>query len=381
MVKISGLNANEVKMSNRSKILQILHLEACSRIELSRRMGLTRASISIIINQLIEEGILREGAQQAARGGRPSVAIEINPDAAYALGISLKRDCLRMGMMNLKGQIFGYRELWIEAIPRDTDEAMEVMEECIGKIMEDTPMPGEFLGIGIAAPGPLDSEEGKILNPPNFGRFQNVPIVEQLKNKFECQVLLENDIIALALAENVYGIRGKHDSFLEVCADCGLGSGLIFQGQRFRDMNGFGHISIDIHGPLCQCGNRGCVELYAAVENIVDRAKKENIQLDSWNKIVDMAALKEQTACGILEEEAQYLAEAIVSAANVIGFDAVVLSGSLTYRFEYLAEKMKDMISKRVFKKRDIEILASALPEKANVLAGAELLVSKWLKK
>lgn len=380
MVRISGLNSSEVKVSNRSQILHMVHMEPCSRAELSRRMGLTRASVSIIINQLLEDGIVREGAYQETRGGRPSVAIELNPDAAYALGISLRRNAMKMGVMNLQGKVSGYRSFQIEAMPHDRDGVMEFMKDSVREIMRDTKLPGEFLGIGISSPGPLDSESGRILNPPNFSRFQDVAIVDLLKKEFGCEVLLENDVIALALAENVYGIRGKYDSFLEIVADCGLGSGLVFQGKRFGDMNGFGHISVDIHGPQCMCGNRGCVELFASIENIVEYARRMDIRLDSWEKITDMAAIGDPLALKVLDEEGEYLAEAIVSAANVISFDAVVLAGSLAYRSEMLSGRMMDIISRRIFKKRKIEVLPSVLEENANVSSGAELLINKWLK-
>ena len=375
-----AVNSAEVKKENRRRILHLLHVESCSRAEIARRMGLTRAGVSVIINQLLEEGIVKEGPSQSANRGRPSICMMLNPDAAFAAGITLKRDRLLAGLVSLGGEVLCSREIRMNRLPHRPDECLEQIAALVTELLQTGTASGKFLGIGISTPGPLDAEKGRILNPPNFSRFQNVEIVRFLEKRFGCDAVLENDILALALTENVYVLKGKYEAFLEIVADGGLGGGLIWNGRRFRGMDGFGHISINLFGEKCPCGNRGCVELYASLENIVRRASRQDVSLTDWKRITDRAWLEDPTALLVVNEEAEYLAEAIVSAANVLSFDAVVLGESLAYRAGLLIPEMQRHIQSRVFRKRKLDIMSSALSEKAYVLAGAELIIEKWIE-
>ena len=378
----SGLNAAGLKQNNRTLLLQQLQLHPRSRADLARLTGLTRAAITNIVDQLSSEGVILEGQRQEGGSGRPSVNLELNPEAYHAVGLCLKRDYMHMGIVDLCGNIlYNHREP-IDNLPDDPQDAVAAVIGRIHRMLAQHPAPGRLLGIGISSPGPLDRTTGYILKPPNFARFSNTPIAPLLASQFQCTALLENDIMALALAENVYGIRGKYANFLELVADAGIGGGLIQDGKLSQGMRGLGHISLDIHGPRCQCGNYGCVEIFATISRIVEWARTPDPSLRDWSIIVDRAYSREPAAMHVLEKEAGYLAAAITTAANIVDFDAVVLSGSLAYRSRLLSEQIQGLVNQRTFNsnERTVEVIASQLPEHYYILSGATLIFSHWME-
>lgn len=383
MVKLnSGLNAAGLKQNNRTLILRELQLHPRSRADLARQTGLTRAAITNIVDQLSAEGVVLEGKRQEGGGGRPSVNLELNPNAYHAVGLCLKRDYMHLGMVDLCGNILYSSKEPLSTFPENPGEAIKTVTDRIHGMLSQRSAPGKLLGIGIASPGPLDRLTGTILQPPNFSRFCNLPIAPLLADEFACDALLENDIMSLALAENNYGIRGKYTNFLELVADAGIGGGLIQDGKLSQGMRGLGHISLDIHGPKCQCGNYGCVELFATISRIVEYARTRDPYLADWPTIVNCAYNRVPTAVHVLEKEAGYLAAAITTAANIVDFDAVVLSGSLAYRHRLIAEQIQSQVNQRTFNSRErtVEIIASMLPEHYYILSGAGLILSHWME-
>ena len=134
------------------------------------------------------------------------------------------------------------------------------------------------MGLGITAPGPLDSGKGTILNPPNFKKWKNTAIVSELKKTFDFDIMLENNASALAVAEKNYGAARGFSDFILLVVDTGVGAGIITDGSLYKGSNSLGaelgHTSIIYNGKKCDCGNNGCLEVYASVPAILEEAQK-----------------------------------------------------------------------------------------------------------
>ena len=377
----SGLNASDQRQNNRMTIVKELQQHPRSRAELARRTGLSRAAISNLVDQLAEERIILEGRYRAGFNGRPAVDLELNADAFYAVGLCIKRNAVHLGIVDLGGHCLTRTREDIRTYPMDSQEALNRIIRQIRDMIDACPSGGKMLGIGISSPGPLDEEAGVILNPPNFSRISDLDIGPQLSRAFGCPALLKNDIKALALAESVYGVKDQYGDFLELVADAGIGSGLVQNGKLFDGVRGLGHISLDIHGPACPCGNFGCVELFATVERIVEQAYLRDKRMTDWATVVDFAHEGDALAREIVTQEAEYLAAAIVATANIVDFDAVILSDSLVYRAELLGGILEKVINQRTFNSRErtIVVRPSKLPDYPYVLSGAEIVFSQWI--
>ena len=385
LMRIITLNASEMKSFNRRRILEHLRIQSTSRAELSRVTGLTRSAISLIVDGLLQDGILREGCEQGGRVGRKSVILDINPGAFYSIGLSITPDDYAVGLVDFGGTI--QRRV---SKPIDSDIHVREVLDCIGAdidaLLLEHPLPGRLLGMGITAPGPLDTKRGIILRSPGFEKWSDLPIVEFFSNRVSGAILLENHANALALAEKTFCLKGAYESFIEIVVDTGVGAGLIIEGDLYKGGTGFGnefgHASINMNGPRCSCGNYGCAELYASIPNLLAALSEKNPELDSWAQIADLSKSGNPAACEALEREAEYLAGIIVNAVNILDVEAVVLSGDIAYHADELNDKITRKVNDRFMgrENRQIKILASLLTGHPATLSSANLALENYVR-
>lgn len=377
-----GLNASEMKLRNQKKILQLLVIP-CSRADLARKTGLTRAAISIIVDELIKQQYIIEGEPILGKVGRKSFVLKLNPDRFYMVGVNLARDGCSVGIVNFCGEILSVTKPQISETPQGT---LCNIEAAIYQLFEEAPVSGELLGIGITAPGPLDSSGGTILNPPNFAGWSMTNVTDYFRNKFDCTVLLENNSNALALMEKFYNVTHQFKSFVELNVDSGIGSGVILNGELYKGVSGFGndfgHMSIHFLGETCGCGNIGCAELYASIPNILRYAKQINPAFIDWKTIVDLALSDNVQALQVLEKEAFYLSIIITNIMNILDVEAIIFAGDLTYQSALFIDLVKKRVNQQIIARmvKQITIIPSSITYEAPVLSSANLILEHFLK-
>jgi len=384
-MRIITLNASEMKSFNRRRILEHLRIQSTSRAELSRVTGLTRSAISLIVDGLLQDGILREGCEQGGRVGRKSVSLVINPGAFYSIGLSITPENYAVGLVDFGGTI--QRRI---SRPIDSRIPARTVLDCIGtdidNLLLEHALPGRLLGMGITAPGPLDTKRGIILRSPGFEKWSDLPIVEFFSSRVSGAILLENHANALALAEKTFCMKGAYESFIELVVDTGVGAGLIIEGDLYKGGTGFGnefgHASINMNGPRCSCGNYGCAELYASIPNLLASVSAKNPELDSWAQIADLSLSGNPAACEALEMEAEFLAGIIVNAVNILDVEAVVLSGDIAYHADQMNDKISQKVNARFIARgtREIKILASRLDVFPVTLSSANLVMENYIR-
>lgn len=379
---INNINSNKMKVSNRNLVLNCIRNNCLSRADLARVTGLTRAAISIIVDNLVKDGLVHEGETIDAKLGRKGKAIRLNLDNNYAIGLSIYRDKIAIGSVDLEGNISGYCQFDNDD-SETRDQTLQKIVPVIGEIISKQ-QNKEFLGLGIATPGPLWQDMGIILSPPNFNKWHNFNIVKYFKEIFGDKVYLENMSNAMALAESYFGKGVKYESFAEILIEGGIGSGIILRENLYRGVNGLGneigHMTVNINGELCECGNRGCAEMYASDVAIVKYAKTKNINIDSWREIVDGCESGDIFCSSILEREAEYLSTLVINVINIFDLSAVVFAGELTYKFDIIKEIIKKNVNARVLARNvaKIDVLETSIKEKSDVLSPATTVLSEF---
>lgn len=349
-----------------------------SRIEISRRTQLTRASATILIDNLLQMGLVAEGDDKVAQSGRRVKEVQLRADRYICGGISIDRDFIRIGLIDFGGrEISSYNLKNIdeysskEAVLYIMDEFQEMLRRKGNGV--------ELLGIGIITPGAIDTNAGHILKPPNFERWWDVNIVTPFVERFSCPVFLEKNANAMALAERRYFQHGRHRNFMELYVGNGVGSGLILEGELYDggSVSGveIGHTSINFDGPMCSCGNNGCAELYASLPNIVKYANTQDARFTTWESIIQLANFGETKAEGIVELEAKYLAMLVVNSVNLLNVDAVILCGQIVHNAELLSSLIQRLVDQRLFVNRQhsVEVLCSKGDFDNNILAAANI--------
>lgn len=381
------LNAAEMKQQNEKKVLDQIRIRPIPRIEIARNIGLTRAAVSVLANQLIDQGILMEGQAVSGKKGRHSVELMLNPDTYFMVGVDLARDDCTLGIVDFAGRIREIRKLRFDGSKKDAGEALEKLSGCLAALLEAHTCPGRLLGIGITAPGPLDVRQGVILNPPNFPLWHHCAIADALARRFSCFTVLENNAKALALAEKYYGIGARFSDYISLVVDTGIGGGIMLDGRLYEGAHGFGsdfgHISLDMNGKRCSCGNRGCAELYGAMPNILAQARKLDAGLSSWRQVVDGAEAGQENALKILELEAGYLAALITNIANIFDIETVILAGDIAYHGELITRRIEEIVNGQFIGRQvsRVSVYPSKMPEHANVLACANLVMEAFSRK
>lgn len=370
-------NAEYTKLYNQKTFLRLLRRAPLSRADMARAMGLSRAAASLIAEELIRDGLVTEApAPTAARSGRPPIALTVAPDAAYAVGVYLNRDGCSAGVVSLAGKVLSRARFRI-----DERGKIHALCDAVARLIDAAGVDREkLLGVGISAPGPLDAARGKILNPTEFSLWHNTDLGDEVAKQLGLPVLVENNAASLASYYNGREDAGESDSFLLLLVDSGVGSGLVLKGKPFSGALGdaceLGHITVKHDGKRCACGNRGCLEAYAAVPNLLAGSP-----FSSWEDVMNERLLRPD-AHALFDEEVEYLSAGIVSAVNLFGIDTVLLAGDLRYEGETTARHIEDTVKDRLLRPRakPLSVLPVSWDENTKPASAAEIVFSKYLQ-
>ncbi|WP_433455866.1 ROK family transcriptional regulator [Streptomyces sp. CA-142005] len=286
----AGANLVAVRSHNTALVLGLLRdagAEGISRLELAERTGLTPQAVSKITARLREDGFAAEAGRRASTGGKPRTVLRLVPEAGHAVGVHLDRDELRVVLVDLDGAVVGERRSELdlgagaEAVLAVVGDAVDaVVREGLGAFpgVDGPAEAGSLLGVGVALPGPLDHVRGVLHRVTGFPEWDGFPLRDALGERLGVPVVVDKDTNAAALGLSAGGERGEDGevgeggSFAYLHLGTGLGAGLVIGGRVHRGARTgageFGHQVIQLDGPRCECGNRGCVEALclAAVE-------------------------------------------------------------------------------------------------------------------
>ena len=360
-------NADYTREYNRKAVLRILRRQAMSRAELARATGLTRAAASLIVEELLNAGVVTELAPQSAGRGRSATPLALRPDSYYALAVDLARKGCTVGLCDIGGNLLQCREL-----PEQSDMT-DAIAGALASLLESVDR-RKVLGIGISAPGPLDCENGRILNPPRFERWHGADIGKRLSDALGLPAYLEHDVCAMALHQRS---TGQSRNFMLLFIDIGIGAAIVSGGELLGNFTGeLGHTTIRFDGRLCACGNRGWLETYASIPALLEGAS-----FSSWRELADSAEQSPE-AQRLVYQEALYLSAGLINLLNLIPVDTIYLSGDVCYRYELLAAHLRQEISaKALFGSTDsIRIYPSSQDPNVGTLSAADVVFDKFFR-
>ncbi|MFF0084509.1 ROK family protein [Streptomyces canus] len=274
-----GANLLALRSHNTALVLDLLRgagAEGISRLELAERTGLTPQAVSKITARLREEGLAVEAGHRASTGGKRRTVLRLVPGAGHAVGAHLDRDALRAVLVDLAGTVVAERcaaldlgagaEAVVEAVAGEVEALAKGVRggDGAGAAGADAvaaePL-SALLGVGVALPGPLDHTRGVLHRVTGFPEWDGFPLRDALARRLGVPVVVDKDTNAAALGLAVAGERG---SFAYLHLGTGLGAGLVVDGAVHRGARTgageFGHQVVQLDGPPCGCGDRGCVE-------------------------------------------------------------------------------------------------------------------------
>ncbi|MDI6813620.1 MAG: ROK family transcriptional regulator [Desulfitobacteriaceae bacterium] len=376
-------NQEYVKRFNRINVLNLIRKnQTISRQELAQQTGLTPAGISGIVRELVETGYVRELGQGPSNGGRRPIALAFNPENGYILGAEITRQTSTLGIVDLQLKPIAIRRTSIEM--GDPEKGLSLLVAAMEALVAETGIPsGKFLGSGFAIPGLLDRHSQILKRSPNLGEcWREVPLAEWLEVLVGRPFTLENNSNAAALAEYTLGAGQGIKDLAYVNLGEGFSTGVILNGEILYGSRGYagemGHTVVVENGPLCNCGNRGCLESLYAVPALEHRA---NLELglygpdDSLKSVwLEKGRVDIEDILVSVSEQGPYAKELIRQAgwsigmgiAGIINFynpEIIVLGGILASAGKALLEPLAQSVRTHAFP----EVVQSTRIERSSV--------------
>lgn len=391
-----------VKNINKHAALDLIRFSpgGISRVKLANRMNITRAAVSMIINDLLESGVICETTNDRSGSGRPPINLSINPGRGLVAGIDMGATHMGAMIANCAAQVMEEKETLIDiargpaACIEEADALLREVTEKAGARIED------LLAIGLGVPGPIQAEAGMVVAPPIMPGWDRFPIRATLEKRWKRPVSLNNDAELGAVGEWAYGAgRGVHNlAYIKVAT--GVGAGLLLDGHTYRGATGsageIGHLTVDFDGELCTCGNRGCLETLASGPAIARQAQRavsagQQTQLSLPNNGHSITASEVAAAASqgdllsqrIIAEAGEQLGIAIANLVNLINPNMVVVGGSVAQIGDLFLEPVRREVQRRSLPAsvRAVQITTALLGNRSSLLGAVVQALSIGLHK
>ncbi len=398
--QLSGSNINLVKAHNIQVVLLCLLNEEClSRVQLARRTGLSNTTITNLVAQLIEEGIIVEESDSSPQDtkirpvGRPRTAIRLQPNARYVVGIHIGVGTFRAALTNLRDEIidnctheFNTRQ--------SAEEVMRQMVSCIEDLLSRNGVDRvHVLGIGVGASGLVDFSSGVNILASNLG-WRKVEVRQYLQEKLRLPVVVDNNVRAMAIGETYFGAGRTSDSLAFVYGRVGVGAGLTFKGEIYRGATmgagEIGHTVMLLHGgEPCHCGNSGCLETLVSEAAILRQAENiarqnpegvlaglmTDLETKPIERVFKAASQGDDEVRQMLEERGEFLGVALVNVVNLFNPELILLGGIFSQGQEFFLEPAIKVVRKMSFGRMGerVKIQATSFGWKAGVIGAAAL--------
>jgi glucokinase-like ROK family protein len=348
--------------SHQVRLLRLLRDEGPrSRAELTDLTGLARSKLGQELERLGELGLVRQSGPAASRGGRRSTMIALDPGLRFAgvdLGATSVDVAVTDGQLDVRAHV---------SEPMDIRDGPKVVlrrvKELLDKVCAEHG--SELAGIGVGVPGPVRFRDGVPVAPPIMPGWNEYPVRDTFAREFGCPVLVDNDVNIMALGERWGGVAKSVDNFLFVKIGTGIGCGIVVRGEVFRGIDGcagdIGHINVELDGPVCACGNTGCLEstfggtalardAVAAARSGSSPALAERLERKGALTAVDVgeaAAEGDAVAVALIRQGGRRVGLVLAGLVSFINPSMIVIGGGLAGLGHMLLAEIRGVVYRR----------------------------------
>lgn len=349
-----------------------------SRRRIANILGLTKSTVTVAAQRLLNKNILMEVGSVSTGPGRPEVLLNINPAAGYIVGAEIDVGTYRILLFDLEARILR-EQVGAFEVDGPPSDALSTIARSVNLIRKELDR-DRYWGFGLSVPG-IVSPTGEVLYAPNI-KWHHVPVRAFFVQLFGEPVFTMNEANAGAIGEYFFGGVQGSELLLYASLGMGIGGGIVVEGELLQGVSGaateIGHMSIVPDGPLCRCGRRGCLETVASAQSLI--ARVENLGGDSFNAnldhILDAWANNDAKVIQAVDETMEYLEMGMINIANVFDPGSIVLGGPLATLGTYLRDRISTAVNQHVIGDgRHIAVQLSALGSHASAIgAGAMVL-------
>ncbi len=349
-----GKNVINLQDGNLQLLLELLRMHPnATRQDLSDLTGLSPSGISKLVGFLITKGLVVEHVVTTGAKGRRAISLRLNAESVYTVGVRLARNYIKCGLFNFNGDIvYQKRE---EVRSKQLSETKRTLSNLIkNTLQEAVRKKAAVYGIGISAPGPLFSYDGRLALTSNYPEWQGFSIKHYCEDEFGLKTVVEHDANVSVLAEKWCG-KGKNcENLIYVVADRGVGAGIYYKGQIYtghQNVAGeIGHTTIDYSGEKCECGNKGCLEMYCSSTAVLNQAK-ELWPADSNSltvaRVAHLATAGDKQAHNLLITAGTFLGIGLTNLINTYNPEMIIIGDEMTQGGELWFSAIKEAVRER----------------------------------
>ncbi len=367
-----------------------------ARSELTDVLGVSRSKVSLEVGRLLEAGLLVEDGLAESEGGRRSSLLSIPRSAGLIAAVDVGATSIDAALSTLGSELVAHR-----GEPADVGEGPKAVlgrvKGLLAELLEDQGAEqSDVRAIGVGVPGPVEQASGLLRSPPIMPGWDRFPIREAFAGEYAAPVYVDNDVNVMALGEHWGGVGRGVDNLLFVKIGTGIGGGIIADGRLYRGIQGcagdIGHICADPDGPVCTCGNRGCLEAMAAAPAIVrkaERCAREGLSLIlsevlnekgelSARDVGEAASLGDYRALEIIRESGRLVGGVLATLVSTLNPSLIVIGGGVANIGHSLLAEVRSTVYRRSLPlaTRNLPIVLSELEGVAGV-TGASVLAAE----
>jgi predicted NBD/HSP70 family sugar kinase len=375
-----------LREGNRRRIIDALRERGiASRAELARITGLSRSTVSTIVTDLLQGGLATErdhsASSQEGHTGRPPVMISLDSSAGLVLGIDFGHRHLRVAVSDLSHTVLA--ETWGEidvdhSAEHGLDTASDFVTQVLGEAGVDR---GRVIGIGMGLPAPIDRATGTVQSSSILPGWVGVDAAAEASSRLGIPVEVENDANLGALAELVWGAGQGRSEVAYIKLATGIGAGFISAGRLHHGVGGtageIGHTVLVEGGPVCRCGNRGCLETLASTRAITDLLSSSRQEQISTRRLLELSAGGDTAAQRLIGDAGRAVGVAVANLCNLLNPECVIVGGDLGAAGDVLLEPLRVAVRRNALPStvEQLEIVPGVLGERAEVLGALALVM------
>ena len=376
----------QVKQYNMAKVLKaIWEGEPISRIELVDKTELTSGTITNLTQELIHAGMIRESESQASQVGRKRVMLRFAAEQYRLIGIDIGRASVEVVLTDLSGRIVESEEADMTG-SLGPAQVLDWLAPSVSGIRERAARRGELvIGTGLSIPGPMNHEQGMLLDPPNFPGWERVQVRAEIEKRLGVSVVMNDNARASALAERWFGLGRAGQNLVHITMDIGIGGGVIADGEIVHGYNGLygqvGHMTVVPDGELCACGNWGCWETVGSIPAILrhwhDRTEGASIA-DFFRAAENGEAHAERR----LEYTLQVMDSTLTTLFNLYDPEIIVFGGRLMPHLSPYMKRITSRVQARVyaFAQNRVVIAENTFGASQSAVGAASLVFGKMME-
>lgn len=400
---VRGGSQTRLKQHNIGEVINRIRLDGpITKKEVVTKTGLSFAKVNSITKDLLALKLITESGKAESSGGRPSAIYQINPKYGCIIACELSHKKISTIVMDLNAKIVSKHSVGFD-VKAGRDSMLEKVISCIRTEINNLKFPREkIVGIGIAVAGLVDPSTGLSTPFPHLVDWGEIELKEIIENEFDLYCHIENVANAAALAEYNFGVKKVSDNILALNVGSGLGMGIILDGRLYKGITGsageLGHITVDENGPLCTCGNVGCLETLASTNAIVMNARKmlqrqvssslNNVTENDTSKvnfklICEAAFQGDKLSFNLLDEMGRNLGEGIVTLINLFNPKMIIVGGEVCYAKDIILQPLLNVVHRRALEipRKVTEIVFSNIGSDAGIIGVTVPVMERYFSK